>query len=110
MAFDNHLADRIRKQLADEKGLTERKMFGGIGFLLNGNMCCGVIGAEVVIRLDPEQTDRALANKHTRIFDFSGRPMKGWIYVGAKAVETDGDLKHWLQIGLKYARSLPPKK
>jgi TfoX/Sxy family transcriptional regulator of competence genes len=110
MAFDVQLADRIRKQLAKQKGLTEKKMFGGIGFLLNGNMCCGVIGAEMVIRLDPEQTDKALASKYTRIFDFSGRPMRGWIYVGAQAIETESDLKHWLQIGTKYAGSLPPKK
>jgi TfoX/Sxy family transcriptional regulator of competence genes len=110
MSFDNHLADRIRKQLANQEGLTEKKMFGGIGFLLNGNMCCGVLGEEVVIRLDPEQTEKALTNKYTREFDFSGRPMKGWIYVGAKAVENETDLKHWVQIGLKYAGSLPPKK
>jgi TfoX/Sxy family transcriptional regulator of competence genes len=110
MAFDSNLAERIRKQLAQQKGLTEKKMFGGIGFLLNGNMCCGVLGAEVIIRLDPEQTDKALTNKHTRIFDFSGRPMKGWIFVGTQAVETESDLKHWLQIGLKYVKSLPTKK
>jgi TfoX/Sxy family transcriptional regulator of competence genes len=110
MAFDNNLADRIRKQLAQQKGLTEKRMFGGIGFLLNGNMCCGVLGAEVIIRFDPEQTEKVLTHKHTRIFDFSGRPMKGWIFVGTQAVETESDLKHWLQIGLKYAKSLPSKK
>jgi len=110
MAFDIQLADRIRKTLAKQKGLAEKKMFGGIGFLLNGNMCCGVIGAEMVLRLDPEQTEKALSHKYTRIFDFSGRPMKGWIYVGGKAIEKGNDLKHWLRIGTKYASSLPPKK
>ena len=110
MAFNDKLADRIRKQLAGQKGLTEKKMFGGIGFLLNGNMCCGVIGEDLVLRLDPAQTGEALAHKHTRIFDFSGKPMKGWIYVGPKAVETESDLKGWVEIGLKYAASLPSKK
>ncbi len=75
MAFDEELAGRVRKRLAGQKGLTEKKMFGGLAFLLNGNMCCGVHRRELIVRLDPAQTGTALAEPHSRIFDLSGRPM-----------------------------------
>jgi hypothetical protein len=81
MAFDQGLAERIRKHLAGRKGLTERRMFGGLAFLLNGNVCCGVHHGELIVRLNPAQTGSALAEPHARIFDLSGRPMKGWILV-----------------------------
>jgi TfoX/Sxy family transcriptional regulator of competence genes len=77
MAFDDGLAERIRKRLAGQKGLTEKKMFGGLAFLLNGNMCYGVHRSQLIVRLDPAQTGTALAEPHTRIFDLSGCPMKG---------------------------------
>jgi hypothetical protein len=109
MAFDDKLADRIRKQLGKRRGLTEKKMFGGLAFLLNGNMCCGVHGQEMIVRLDPEQTDEALRERHTRIFDLSGRPMKGWILVQSKGLTTEAALAKWIKIGLKYASSLPAK-
>lgn len=109
MAFDNKLADRIRKQFGKRNGLTEKKMFGGIAFLLNGNMCCGVRGQEMIVRLDPEQTDQALSEPHTRIFDLTGRPMKGWILVQSKGIANDNALTKWLHMGLKYAASLPAK-
>jgi TfoX/Sxy family transcriptional regulator of competence genes len=109
MAFDNKLADRIRKQFGKRKGLTEKKMFGGIAFLLNGNMCCGVHNQEMIVRLDPERTDQALSEPHTRIFDLTGRPMKGWILVQSKGIATDNSLAKWLHMGLKYAASLPGK-
>ena len=109
MAFDEKLAERIRKQLGKRKGLTEKKMFGGLAFLLNGNMCCGVQGQEMIVRLPAEQTEQALKSPHTRIFDLSGRPMKGWILVQAKGLTTDEALKKWVQTGVKYASSLPGK-
>ena len=109
MAFDNELADRIRKQLGIRRGLTEKKMFGGLAFLLNGNMCCGVHGQEMMVRLDPEQTDKALSERHTRIFDLSGRPMKGWVLVQPKGLTTEAALAKWIQTGVKYASSLPAK-
>jgi hypothetical protein len=110
MAFDIILADRIRRQLGRQTALTEKKMFGGIGFLIKGNMCCGVLGDEVIIRLDPEQAELALREKHTRVFDFSGRPMKGWIFVDAGGVKTANDLKRWVDVALTYCKSLPARK
>ena len=109
MAFDDKLAERIRKQLGKRRGLTEKKMFGGLAFLLNGNMCCGVHGQEMIVRLDPEQTEQALSERHTRIFDLSGRPMKGWLLVQPKGITTEAALAKWIQVGLEYASSLPAK-
>ena len=109
MAFDDKLAERIRKQLSKRRGLTEKRMFGGLAFLLNGNTCCGVHGQEMIVRLDPEQTDQALKERHTRIFDLSGRPMKGWILIQPKGLTTEDALAKWIQVGLKYASALPGK-
>lgn len=110
MAFDEQLTGRIRKQLGKKKGIVEKKMFGGIAFLLNGNMSCGVHGNEMIVRLAPEETDRALTRKHTRVFDLSGgRPMKGWILVEPEGVESDKELAAWVDTGVKYAASLPAK-
>jgi TfoX/Sxy family transcriptional regulator of competence genes len=104
MAFDEGLADRVRETLAGREGLTERKMFGGIGFMLNGNMAVGVHGDELIVRIAPERTDEALAKPHTRVFDMTGRPMKGWLLVDSEA-----DLDAWIAEGAAYASSLPPK-
>ena len=109
MAFDIILADRIRHHLARRKNFAERKMFGGVCFLLNGNMCCGVLGADLIIRVNPEEAPIILRRKHTRIFDFSGRPSRNMVYVEPKALQKDTDLKRWLQITLKVVNSLPPK-
>lgn len=109
MAFDEKLAVRIRTHLGKKKGLVEKKTFGGIAFLLNGNMSCGVHGSEMIVRLTPEETDEALAQNHTRVFDLSGRPMKGWILVDPGGLKNDKDFSRWVEIGVKYAASLPPK-
>jgi TfoX/Sxy family transcriptional regulator of competence genes len=109
MAFDEGLARRIRKRLAVHKGLTEKKMFGGLAFLLNGNMCCGVHRRELIVRLEPAQTEAALAEPDTRIFDLSGRPMKGWILVEAPGLADEPSLAKWLRLGTNYAASLPKK-
>ena len=109
MAFDEGLAQRIRKRLAGQKGLTEKKMFGGLAFLLNGNMCCGVHRRELIVRLEPARTDAALAELHTRIFDLSGRPMKGWILVELLGLADEPSLAKWLRLGTNYAASLPKK-
>lgn len=109
MAFDEGLAERIRKQLPGQKALAEKKMFGGLAFLLNGNMCCGVHRSELIVRLEPSQTDAALSVPHTRIFDLSGRPMKGWILVEPAGLADDAALAKWLSLGTKYAASLPKK-
>jgi hypothetical protein len=109
VAFDTVLADRIRHHLARRKNVSERKMFGGVCFLLNGNMCCGVLGADLIIRVDPEETESILRRKHTRVFDFSGKPSRTMVYVGPGALQKDADLKQWLQLTLKVVKSLPPK-
>jgi hypothetical protein len=109
MAFDLELAERVRRQLGQRPGLTEKKMFGGLSFLLNGNMCCGVYKQELLVRLDPGQTEQALSQPHTRIFDISSRPMKGWILVRQEGLALPADLAGWVQAGLDYAAGLPPK-
>jgi|SRR3990172_5731187 len=109
MAFDEELADRIRASLGKRKGLTEKQMFGGIAFLLNGNMCCGVHRSQMIVRLPPAATDKALSEEHTRRFDLTGRPMKGWILVEPAGLKTDPKLAKWVAVAAKYAGSLPPK-
>lgn len=109
MAFDDTLAERIRKRLGKRAGLTEKKMFGGIGFMLGGNMACGVHGRDMIVRLDPEETEKALSEPYTRRFDLTGRPMKGWILVAPEGVATDAALGKWVGIAAKFAESLPAK-
>jgi hypothetical protein len=109
MAFDEKLADRIRRRLGKRAGVTEKRMFGGIAFLLRGNMCCGVHGKDLIVRLDGAATEAALAAPHTRRFDLTGRPMKGWILVQPEGLATDDALGKWLTTSVKYAEALPPK-
>lgn len=109
MAFDERLAERIRKRLGKRKELAEKKMFGGIAFLLNGNMCVGVHKQDLIVRLDPEETDEALSQPHTRVFDLSGRPMKGWILVESSGLKDENALGKWVSISVDYAMSLPKK-
>jgi hypothetical protein len=109
MPFDDALAQRIRKRLGKRPGLTEKKMFGGIAFMLGGNMACGVHGQDMIVRLDPDETAKALSEPHTRVFDLTGRPMKGWILVESDGVATDAALGRWVGIAAKYAESLPAK-
>lgn len=109
MAFDASLAARLRAQLTPLPGLAEKKMFGGLGFLLNGNMCCGVHGPDLIVRVDPQETAAALARPHTRVFDLTGRPMKGWVLVQPAGIANDAELAAWVEEGVAFASSLPPK-
>jgi TfoX/Sxy family transcriptional regulator of competence genes len=109
MAFDQGLAQRIREQLAATGGVTEKQMFGGIAFLVDGNMCVGVIGEELIARVGLDATDAALERPGSRLFDFSGRPMKGWITVAPDALEDDDALAGWIDDALGFVRTLPPK-
>ena len=84
-------------------------MFGGVGFLLNGNMCVGVHGSELIVRLAPEDTDAALKQANTRRFDLTGRPMKGWILVKPAGLKTDAQLGKWIEVAVKFADALPAK-
>jgi hypothetical protein len=109
MAYDEALATRVRKALARKSGLTEKKMFGGLAFLLNGNMCCGILGDGLMVRLDPERAASALREPNTSVFDMTGRPMKGWIVVDAGGLAADDALKRWVDAGADYAATLPSK-
>ncbi len=109
MAYDEGLAERIRQVLDQQPGLVEKKMFGGIGFMLHGNMACGVTKDELVVRVGPERYAQAVAMPHTRPFDFTGRPMKGWVMVAPDGLESDDDLAGWVHQGIDFALSLPPK-
>jgi TfoX N-terminal domain len=110
VAYDEDLANRIREQLADETGVTEKAMFGGLAFLLDGNMAVGISStAELMVRVGPDGTDDALTQPHTRLFDMTGRPMRGWILVGPAGFDSEADLSAWVQRGVGFARTLPAK-
>ena len=109
MAYDENLADRIRGVLASRKDVTEKKMFGGLSFMLGGNMCCGVIKDDLVLRVGPDGYERALAKPHARPMDFTGRPLKGMVYVDPEGYRTEQALKYWVDQALSFALSLPPK-
>ena len=109
MAYDEELAQRVRKLLAPLDNVQERKMFGGLAFMLNGNMCCGVERDNLMLRVGPEQYDDALARPHARVFDFTGRPMRGFVYVESEGLATDTALREWVSTAVAFAGSLPPK-
>lgn len=109
MTYNKELSIRIRQCLTDVQNVTGKVMFGGVGFLVNGNMACGVHGENLIIRLSPADGDKALARPHTRPFDLTGKPMRGWVYVEPEGFATDEDLQYWVDQGVAYARSLPPK-
>ena len=109
MAFDEALADRIREVLAAHEAVTERKMFGGIAFMVAGNMAVGVIGDDLMVRLDPADAERALDEPHTRPMDFTGRPARNMVYVAAEGTAVDENLASWIEAGAAFATSLPLK-
>jgi TfoX/Sxy family transcriptional regulator of competence genes len=109
MAYDEGLAQRIRKVLAFEPGLVEKKMFGGVGFLLHGNMACGVHGDALIVRVGPARYAEALAQPHARVFDMTGRPMVGWVEVAPAGVASARDLRRWVTLGVEHAKTLPAK-
>ena len=109
MAYDEGLAQRIRDALDEREDLSERRMFGGLCFMLGGNMDCGVVGEELMLRVGPQAYAACLALPHAREMDFTGRSMKGFVYVGVEGLEDDADLADWLARGVAFAASLPPK-
>ena len=110
MAFSEELAERIRQGLARKKGIEEKRMFGGIGFLLNGNMLVGVWKDSLIVRLGPEEGDEALKEAHVSVFNFTGRSMKGWVLVAPQGVEDDDQLRGWVRRGVKFVSKLPAKE
>ena len=110
MAYDEDLAVRIRELVGDEPGVTEKKMFGGLAFLINGNMSISASGqGGLLLHVDPEQTDALLDEPHAQPFVMRGRAMDGWLRVDPSGLEHAADLKQWVARGVSYARSLPPK-
>ena len=110
MAYDERLAERVRNMLAVRPGYSERKMFGGLCFMLNGHMCCGIVGDELMVRLAPDQYEDALARPYARPMDFTGRPMRGMVYVGTGGIAGDAALAEWVERGAGFAASLPAKR
>lgn len=109
MAYDERLAERVREVLLGEERVSERKMFGGIAFMVRGNMCCGVVKDELMVRVGPDQYDTLLGRPGARPMDFTGRPMKGLVYVAAPGLESDRALRAWVERGVWFAASLPAK-
>lgn len=109
MAYNQNLAERSRRILAHTPGLEEKKMFGGVGFLIRGNMACGVIGDDLVVRVGPQAYPQALARPHVKVFAFTGRPMQGWVLVEPAGVASSRDLQAWVEQGTAFVATLPPK-
>ena len=109
MAYDEALADRVREVLSAHGGLSEREMFGGIAFMLGGNMACGVIGDDLLVRLGKEDAEKALEEPHVRPMDFTGKPMKTTVYVDPAGTASDSGLAEWVDAGAQFASSLPAK-
>jgi TfoX/Sxy family transcriptional regulator of competence genes len=110
MAYDEDLAQRVRARLAAEEDITERAMFGGLAFLLRGNMAVGITGEDLMVRVGPDGSDDALERPHTRPFDMTGRPMRGWILVAPEGTREEDELAAWVEQGLAFAGSLPAKR
>ena len=109
MAYDDGLATRVRELLGDQPGLAEKQMFGGLAFLVHGNMACGVRGDDLIVRLAADDAESVKDEPGVRPFDLTGRPMKGWLLVDADGHAEDDDLHRWVNRGVAYAASLPPK-
>jgi hypothetical protein len=109
MAYDNRLAERLRGALEAEPGVVERRMFGGLAYMVDGNMACGVIGDDLMVRVGPGAFDDAMSRPHVRVMDFTHRPSRGMVYVAPAGVSTEADLAEWVRRGVQFARSLPPK-
>lgn len=110
MPFDESLASRIRDALTRQKNIEEKKMFGGVGFLLHGNMLVGVWKDSLIVRVGPECYQDALLEPHVREFDITGRPMKGWVLVEPEGVEDDDQMKDWIDRAMDFVESLPEKR
>jgi len=110
VAYDEDLADRIRELLSGDADVTEKKMFGGLAFLVGGNMAVAASGqGGVMVRVEPEKSDRLVATSNARLAEMRGRPMQGWLRVDTEDVRTKRQLAKWVTLGTTYARSLPPK-
>ena len=109
MAYDEVLAQRISLILEGTPGLVEKNMFGGVGYMIHGNMACGVNQEDLIVRVGPDGYDQALKQPHVSVFDMTGRPMKGWVTLSPEGYQDQAELKAWIQKGVDFAKSLPPK-
>lgn len=109
MPFDERLAERVRKVTARKKAFAEKKMFGGVGFLLSGNMCVGIWQDSLIVRIGPDAYDTALAESDVDEFDITGKPMTGWVMVRPQAIADDAHLKEWIERAVSFVKTLPAK-
>ena len=109
MSFDDGLAERLRHRFSSVDGISEKKMFGGLAFLVAGHMCVGIMGDELIARIGVPGMESALAHRGVRVFEGSGRPMQGWVTVGAEAIAEDEDLAAWVERSLTFVDGLPPR-
>lgn len=109
MSCDEQLVARVREVLKRARGTAERRMFDGVCFTLNGNMTCGVVSTDLMVRIGPDKYDDVLKRPHVREMDFTGRAMKGYIFVSAPGTKSDSSLKYWTKAGVAYVKALPPK-
>jgi TfoX/Sxy family transcriptional regulator of competence genes len=110
MSYDEGLAERILVVLEDERGVTEKKMFGGVAFLLNGKMFVGIVKDDLMVRVGPDNNDEALKQPHTRPMDFTGKPMAGYVFVAPAGIAEDKVLDKWIRLAAKFVVTLPEKK
>lgn len=110
MGYDEGIAERVRALLASRADVIERRMFGGLAFMVRGNMCCGVLGSDLVVRVGLENYPAALQKPHARKMDFTGRTLKGLVYVGKGGIHSDQSLRSWVSRGLEFAESLPARQ
>ena len=109
MTYNKGLAQRVRTVLEGKSVFEEKKMFGGVCFLLHGNMACGILKEILIVRVGPEKYENALKLTHTRKFDITGKPMKGWVMVSPEGYDTDERLSYWIEQGVAFALTLPVK-
>ena len=109
MAYSESLALRVRQAVGRRRGVLEKKMFGGVGFLLHGNMCVGIWKNSLIARIDPAEYEPGLAEDYVREFDITGRPMKGWILIEPDGIETDDQLAEWIRRSVEFVSTLPAK-
>ena len=110
MTYDEELAERVRGVLATRHGVSEKRMFGGLTFLVGGHMCCGIVGDELMVRVGPLAYDAALARRHTREMDFTGRPLNGYVYVAWEGLRTPRAVRTWVERGVTFTRHFRPNR
>jgi TfoX/Sxy family transcriptional regulator of competence genes len=110
MAYDEELEGRIRRAVADREDISDKKMFGGVAFLLDGKMFCGIVNEDLMVRVGPEAHEKALSEPHVRPMDFTGRPMKGYVYVDPAGTKTDKMVARWVERGLKFVATVEKGK